>query len=363
MNASDSSSLNESDENIASPILSSGLGESSNASLSLSDSGVLPKIKHVVLSGGGGTGFAFYGALRESHKDGFWNIKDIQTLHGVSCGSIFIGVIALLDHVSWEEYDDYLIKRPWETVFGFSAENLLNAYANVGICGKENIELIVGPVLRAVDLSLNITLQEFYDFTKIETHFYTTNLDKYKLVDLSYKTHPNWTLVDAIYSSCALPLLFRPNRVDGEVYVDGAFLCNYPLQHCIDQIENQDEIFGLNKTWIPENLKTQRGVESSNDVQDKELFDHLHSPDVPQNAGEYKNITEYLLDILAKTINKLIVEKTDSKYTMDIYDKETSVWELYEALKTKESRATKIQYGAQKWEEFKTKIGYVPQPH
>ena len=340
---------------------------SSSHTISDTNTDDIPKIKHIVLSGGGGTGFAFYGALRESNKDGFWNINDIQTLHGVSCGSIFIGVIALLNHISWEEYDDYCIKRPWETVCGFSAEKLLNAYENIGICGRETIEMIVGPVLRAVDLSLNITLQEFYDFTKIETHFYTTNLDKYKLVDVSYKTHPTWTLVDAIYSSCALPLLFRPNRVDGEVYVDGGFLCNYPLQQCIDQIGNPDEIFGLNKKGFPKKSPNPSGVEPSNDVliKDKALLtedDSLRSPDITQNAGstteEYKNITEYLLDILAKTVKKLIVEKTNSKYTMEICDTKTSVWGVYDVIKTKETRAAKIQYGAQIWKEYKTKIGF-----
>ena len=361
MNASDSSSLNESDkhtppfslrtdtqccvplrgpENLPIPTLCC-----TDASLQ-SRSGIVPKIKHIVLSGGGGTGLAYYGALRESHKDGFWNISDIETMHGVSCGSLFIFIIAMHNHISWEDYDDYLIKRPWETVCGFSPDKLLNAFNNIGICDRETIELTIAPILRAVDLSLNITLQELYDFTNIELHFHTTNLDTYKLVDLSYKTHPDWTVVDAIYSSSALPLLFRPNRMNGEVYADGGFLCNYPLQQCIDQVENQDEIFGLNKTHLTDTTV----------LENEDLNNHA-------STKEYKNITEYLLDIITKTVKKLIVEKTHSKYTMDICDTKTSVWEVYEALKTKETRAAKIQYGAQKWEEFKTKIGFVPEPH
>jgi len=307
------------------------------------------KIRHLVLSGGGGTGFAYYGALRESHKDGFWKIDDIQTMHGISCGAVFIFLMAMLKHIGWEDYDDYCIKRPWETVFGFSPEKLLKAYSNVGICGRETIEMIVAPVLNAVDLSLNTTMQEFFDFAGFEVHFYTTNLDTYELVDVSHKTHPNWELVDAIYSSCALPLLFRPNRVDGQVYVDGGFLCNFPLQQCIDQVDNPDEIFGLNKHGIV-GEKTEGSI----------LFDDAANTESrkPEKIPEYGNITEYLLDVIAKTSKKLVVEKTTSKYTMKIADTITSAWEVYEAVKTKESRVAKIQYGADAWQEYKQKIGF-----
>jgi predicted acylesterase/phospholipase RssA len=297
----------------------------------------LPKIRHIVLSGGGGTGFAYYGALRESHKDGFWNIDNIKTMHGISCGAIFAFLIAMLKPIGWNDFDDYCIKRPWDTVCGFSADKILNAYSNVGICGRDTIEMIVTPVLSAVDLSLNITMQEFFDYTGIELHYYTTNLDTYKLVDVSYKTHPQWTLVDAIYSSCALPFLFRPNRVDGEVYVDGGFLCNYPLQNCIDQIDDPDEIFGLNKISIKSQEEPKTGPSS-----------------------EYGNIIDYLLDIIAKTVKKLVVEKTESKYTMEIPDMVTSAWEVYEAVKTRETRTAKIQYGSDMWQEYKKKIGFVP---
>jgi len=307
-------------------------GESSNSGAK-NEHRNCPKIRHLVLSGGGGTGIAYYGALRESHKDGFWNINDIQSIHGVSCGAIFAFLMSMIKHIDWDAYDDYCIKRPWETVFGFSPDRLLKAYTNVGICGRETVELVVAPVLRSVDLSLNVTLREFYEFTGIETHYYTTNLNTYTLVDLSYKTHPEWTVVDCIYSSCALPLLFRPNRVGGEVYVDGGFLCNYPLQQCIDQVENPDEIFGMNK---------------------------IHAPDVSDEPKiEYENITNYLLDIIAKTVDKLILKPPSSKYTMEFVDTVTSVWEVYEALKTKESRAKKINQGAVEWQKYKKVIGFA----
>ena len=37
-----------------------------------------PTIKHIVCSGGGLAGFAFYGAIKESHKQGLWQIENIN---------------------------------------------------------------------------------------------------------------------------------------------------------------------------------------------------------------------------------------------------------------------------------------------
>jgi predicted acylesterase/phospholipase RssA len=119
-------------------------------------------IKHIVLSGGGGTGFAYYGALRESHKDGFWNIDNIQTMHGVSCGAIFVAFISMLNQIGWDDYDDFCIKRPWESVLDFSAEKLLNAYSNVGICDRESVKNIFLPLLNAIDITIEITMRKFY---------------------------------------------------------------------------------------------------------------------------------------------------------------------------------------------------------
>jgi hypothetical protein len=116
------------------------------------------------------------------------------------------------------------------------------------------------------------------------------------------------------------------------VYVDGAFLCNYPLQQCIDQVENPDEIFGM-----------------------KKINDQTASA---EPTAEYENITNYLLDIIAKTSKKLVVEPPKCKYTMEFVDPAATVWEVYEVLKTKESRAKKISQGVEEWQKYKKRIGF-----
>lgn len=290
------------------------------------------KIRHLVLSGGGGAGWAFYGALRESNKAGFWDIKDIKTTHGVSVGAIFLTFIATVDKIGWEDYDDFCVKRPWETVLELSIDKLLNVYSKVGICDRNTVENIVSPLLRALELPLNVTLKEFHEFTGIESHIYATNLDEYELVDFSWKTHPDWMVVDVLYCSCALPILFRPNIVDGVCYVDGAFLCNYPLEQCLKMAEDPDEIFGMNSV-------------------------RASTPD-NEPKTEYSNLLEYIGDIISKTMVKLS-NKFDTKIRHEIEISNMSgdaLRSVYNTLKTRESRAAKVQEGADAWTRYQSTL-------
>ena len=67
-------------------------------------------IKHIVISGGGPTGFITYGAVRYLSKEKFWDLKNIETIYGSSIGAL-MGVVFSLGY-DWEWLDDYFIKRP-----------------------------------------------------------------------------------------------------------------------------------------------------------------------------------------------------------------------------------------------------------
>lgn len=289
------------------------------------------KIRHIVLSGGGGIGNTFYGTLRESNKDGFWHVDDIQTMHGTSTGTIFMILVSTVKYIGWDIYDDFVIKRPWETVLEFKAETILNSYKNVGIFGQEPLNSMIVPILKALDLSLNVTLQEFHEFVGIELHFYATDLKRFELVDISHKTHPDWKILDAVYASCALPILFQPCKIADCYYADGALFCNYPIKQCIEMADHPDEVFGLNKVSREETKP-------------------------PENYG---NLVEYLQDILNKTVYKLAYETVDVKHTIMFEDDLTSATQVYNAIKTKEARIAKVQMGVDAWNAFKQKIGFV----
>jgi predicted acylesterase/phospholipase RssA len=202
-----------------------------------------PTIKHIVCSGGGLAGFAFYGAIKESHNQGLWQIENIQTIYATSVGTIIAAMLAL--KYDWETLDDYLIKRPWQNVFTFNLYSILDTINKRGMFGIEIIQDIFLPLFNGKDVQMDITLLEFYKLTNIEIHMCTTDINSFQLIDISHKTHPDWNVIEAIYSSCAVPVLFTPLFKNNESYCDGGLLANYPLEQSIKNGANPTEILGI----------------------------------------------------------------------------------------------------------------------
>lgn len=225
-----------------------------------------PVIKHLVISGGGTYGLAAYGALKETNKSGLWEIKNIESCYCTSIGGV-IAVVILLGY-DWDTLDTYLIKRPWTEVFKHDINTLLNTYTNCGIFDKSVCEMMFKPLFSGADIDINITLGEFYEKNGVDMHFYTCELNTFQLKCLSHKTHPNWRVIDAIYTSSSLPIFLQPLCVDGECFIDGGLLLNYPLAECL---KNKDvvplEVLGINKI-IPDDETDKNKITSETNLMD-----------------------------------------------------------------------------------------------
>ena len=208
-----------------------------------------PSIKHLVISGGGSFGFSAYTAIRESHQASLWNIDNIETIFSTSAGAIIATVLAC--KYDWTTIDDFLLKRPWGAVFQINPNCILSAFSNRGLFDKTNIENVFAPLFGGKDIPLDITLQGFYEKTGIELHFFATEINGGQStdVDFSHLTHPDWSLLEAVYCSCCIPGLFQPFIKDENCYVDGGVFLNYPLRPCIERVgkENEHTILGFKR--------------------------------------------------------------------------------------------------------------------
>lgn len=233
-------------------------------------------IKHIVISSGGPAGHMMYSILRTLNVKGVWNMKDIKSIYGSSIGSYIAIILAL--RYEWEVMDDYLIKRPWEKIFTSSSssstsndssehsstlpspssiadaknkmEHIFKLYNTHGLYGLKEFTETLRPALQGKDISTNITFQEFYDKTGIELHFMVTEMNKFQMIDFSYKTHPTQSLVEACYMSCCYPFGFSPIYRDGCCYLDGGIINDYPVNECIrDQKCGLAEILGVKILW------------------------------------------------------------------------------------------------------------------
>ena len=223
-------------------------------------------VKHLVISGGGIFGLAALGALSCLHEMEVWDIANIESMYGTSVGGIVAVVLSLgFDFTTIREY---VVNQRYDDIFHLNLVDMLQTIGGQqGLFQREAIAKLMAPLFAAKSVDLNITLREFYELTRVDMHLFSVELFGFRLVDISHATHPHWLVLDAIYASSAVPIVFSPLFVgdggegDGGdsgssegCFVDGALLCNFPLDQCIrDKHPGAFEVLAINKEknkWV-----------------------------------------------------------------------------------------------------------------
>lgn len=204
-------------------------------------------IKHLVIPGGGPMGIQAIGALQHLEKSGFWNINDIKTIYATSAGAIISLLLAL--KFDWESINDYIILRPWHEAFGVNISQIFEAYSKKGIFDNSVMKIFYKPFFETKDLSLDMTMLQFYEYSGIELHFFSLELNSFEIVDINYKTFPDIPVLQSVHMSCAIPMVISPVCFDGKCFVDGGILNNYPIKYCIENEKNMEEIFGIQNVY------------------------------------------------------------------------------------------------------------------
>lgn len=255
-------------------------------------------IKHIVFSGGGPIAIKVLGIIQHLEETQFWNIDDIESIYATSAGCSLAVLLCL--RYDWETIRSYFIKRPWQEAYPIKPEHILNAYNSKGIFNIQFFELFFKPFFDAKNISPDINLIDFYNYSKIELHFFSVELNEYKLCDISHKTYPTLPLITAIYMSCAVPILFAPVCFDGKCFIDGGVLNNYPLENCLNDHPAKDEIMSFKNDYVsvePVNKTENYIVEESNlfdyvGFMLKQVIENLYFKEVPSIPNEIICTTE-----------------------------------------------------------------------
>lgn len=237
-------------------------------------------IEHIVLSGGAYKGIQMIGALKYLNQHNVYDIKNIKTIYASSVGSVISLFLCL--KVNWDDLIFYLINRPWNEIFNLTIDNIINAFSDNGCFDINVFNNVYITFLKNKGFNENITLKELYDYSKIELHIFSVNLNLFKTVDFSYKTHPNLKVIEAIYMSSSLPLIFKPLYYNNECYLDGGLLCFYPLDELLETIETKDNVLGVR-------------------IRDQHITNY--------NEKEKDNLLTFLVKIINKTIKQHISNK------------------------------------------------------
>jgi len=291
-----------------------------------------PHIQHLVLAGGGPSIFQTMGALRHLHANGFVQKDSIQGIYGTSAGSV-VGVLMCLN-MEWKDITEYFVGRPWHSTFLITPTMILDAYAKKGVFDKDFLIKVFQPIFAAKDISADITLQELYDLSHIDLHIYSFELHAFQTIDFSHTTHPEMSVVEAIYRSCALPIVFSPH-CDGETcYLDGGLMTNYPVNCCIENGGDPSTILGM-----------------CNSYRD---YDEEHSTAL--HVTSESTILDYMSTLMSKIVRHVNTDRaqTTLDYEVEFQSHRMSLTYMSQVLSSKELRAELLDKGVAAAQKFMT---------
>ena len=284
-------------------------------------------IKHLVISGGGPSIFVSLGILDRLFKENIINISNIESMYGTSSGAALALMLSL--NYDTDTLYDYLIKRPWNSVFKIKPENFMSLINNKGIFENELVKQIFLPLFNAKSIPIDITMKCYHELSKIDLHFFGFDINKFKVVDISYESYPELPILDAILMSCAVPLIISPLFYKDMCVIDGGIHTNYPLKQCIEKYKDTDSILGL-----------RRG-----------------NPEI-ENINETSNLIDFILNIIRKLVMSYNQDNTSPEIINEITysNGSMSMDSIMDSINNQTDREKLYNMGVEKANEYLAKI-------
>lgn len=169
----------------------------------------------LILSGGGARGFAHAGILKALNESGIYP----DVISGVSAGAI-VGALYADGHT------------PDQILEIFSSNNSFFNYVKPKLPSKG--------LFKTKGLKKNLTSNlhaDTFEELKLPLYVAATNIHTGKIE--YFNSGP---IVDKILASAAIPVLFEPVEIDGDLYVDGGVLDNFPVSPILKECR---ELIGI----------------------------------------------------------------------------------------------------------------------
>ena len=217
--------------------------------------------KNLVFGGGGFKGLSYVGAINALRDvlgvDYGARTHALENVCGVSIGAFF-GLLITLGYTSSEISVVCQCLEP-EKVFELNPFNLMSTCS---LDDGSKLKEIIIKILERKGFSKNTTMEMLKRATNINFHVVATNISTMSIEHITTETHKDFTVLEAMMSTMALPLMFPPrtNNPQKHMWVDGGILENFPMNRYPAQTT-----LGFNFKWsiAPYQENQQRDLFSS----------------------------------------------------------------------------------------------------
>jgi NTE family protein len=140
------------------------------------------------------------------------------------------------------------IDEIWDFIYCLDIRKLVNPDILMFLkkCGVETGKIIYNYIEEILTKKTNIkhiNFRQLYEITKIHFIVVGSCLTTKEIVYYDYINKPNFKVSMAIRISIGMPGFFTPVIIDGNKYIDGGILNNYPMNLFMDKLEETIGIF------------------------------------------------------------------------------------------------------------------------
>ncbi len=251
-------------------------------------------IENLVFEGGGVKGIAFCGAVKYLEENGI--MPNVKRLIGSSAGAITAGALA----VGYKSYEVEKILKETNFInflddsWGVIGDiyRFINEY---GLYRGDIFYRWIGKFIKEKTNNENISFKQVFEKYGIDLVITGTNVDRQKAVYFNHTDYPNMPIRLAIRISMSIPYVFRSIYFDGDYYVDGGVLDNYPI-------------------WYFKDIEKTLGFKLVNDNEKRD--DQIYHVD--NRIRNIKGFSINLLNSILHQIERLHVKSNYWKHTITI---------------------------------------------
>jgi len=187
-------------------------------------------LTHLVLSGGGPNFICHLGILKEVLA---CRSVDLQACFATSSGTLVAILMGM--RVPIDDMIAYFLDRPWDKWMRVKRTGL-----EMSFCDSHMLHEVAAPFMNAMNVSLDITFQEFYERFGVDLHFFACEVQAFRTVDFCRATYPDARILEAGIMSSSLPPMFEAHLFQDKYFIDGGVSTNFPLLACLEHASHEN---------------------------------------------------------------------------------------------------------------------------
>lgn len=185
----------------------------------------------LVISGASTKVVSFVGIFRALYEKDILkeNLDGIKEIHTLSIGTFY--ALCLILNFSERVIYECLMRSEFSDCLNLDEINFNNISSTLGLINHEKyFKGLMKNIFMYTFQREDITLKELYEYNPIELYIKCVNVSKQCSIHFNHKTHPNMSVTKLLIMTTTLPIFFKPQKYNGDYYVDGGLSGNLPVE-------------------------------------------------------------------------------------------------------------------------------------